>query len=163
MHRIPYSTTQPLWRGIVSVTVALVITLAAASASATERFRLELEGAAARQSRNDFAIPGATGTRVRLDRPASDPVAAGRVTLMIGLGPRWAARALAAPLSTRTTFIPVAPTDTESSMAGRTWSECTRSRLSTIRSEGSPCGSDPAPGEVGAAPAFGWAGAGVRT
>lgn len=67
---------------------------------------LEVEGAAAWQTRNDFAVPGGSGTRVALDRPASDPVAAGRVTLILDLGERWAVRALAAPLRLRTTFVP---------------------------------------------------------
>jgi len=90
---------------------ALVLLLVAGAAHAESRFRLDLEAGAAWQTRNTFAAPGDTGTRVDLDDTAE--TLASRVTLTWDFGERWSLRLLAAPLATETTFVADAPVEFE--------------------------------------------------
>lgn len=73
------------------------------------RFRIDLEGGAAWQSRNTFAVPGDTGNRVALADYDTGPYAAFRGTLTWDVSARWSLRFVAAPLSTTTTFTPDTP------------------------------------------------------
>jgi hypothetical protein len=73
-------------------------------ARGAERFRVELEGGAAWQSRNEFAIPGDTGTRVDLAAVESGPAGAFRGTLTWDAGERWSLRLLVAPLRLEAPF-----------------------------------------------------------
>jgi len=79
-------------------------TFAARAALAQDRFTLDLEVGPAWQLRNDFAVPGDTGTLVRLDDQG--PFLAGRATLNWHAWERWSLRFVAAPLSTDTEFVP---------------------------------------------------------
>lgn len=78
----------------------------AAPAFADDRFRLELEGGAAWQLRNDFAVPGDTGTRLSIDEANQGPFAAFRGTLWADVSKRTSLRLLAAPLRTKATLTP---------------------------------------------------------
>ncbi len=89
----------------------LVLTAVSARAGADDRFRLEIEGGPAWQTRNDFGIPGDTGTRVDLAAIESGPVAAFRTTLTWDAGERWSLRLLAAPLRLNASFVPDAAID----------------------------------------------------
>ena len=71
------------------------------------KVRLELERGATWQSRNDFAVPGDTGTRVEL--PDDGPYPGLRGTLLWDVSRNSALRLLVAPLSTDTTFTPTEP------------------------------------------------------
>jgi hypothetical protein len=84
--------------------IVAALALVAASAAAQDRFTLDLEAGPAWQLRNDFAVPGETGTLIRLDDHG--PYLAGRVTLHWHAWERWSLRFLAAPLSTDTSFTP---------------------------------------------------------
>jgi hypothetical protein len=84
--------------------IVAALALVAASAAAQDRFTLDLEAGPAWQLRNDFAVPGDTGTLVRLDDQG--PWLAARVTLNWHAWERWSLRFLAAPLSTDTSFTP---------------------------------------------------------
>jgi len=101
----------------VNATFARIATLLAAAAFAAspaladDRFRLELEGGAAWQLRNDFAVPGDTGTRLSIDDANGGPFAAFRGTLWWHLGERSSLRLLAAPLRTSATLTPDAAVD----------------------------------------------------
>ena len=92
------------FRCVVPILTALA--LGTTSAAAEDRFALDLEAGPAWQLRNDFAVPGDTGTLVRLDDQG--PYLAGRVTLNWRVWERWSLRFVAAPLSTDTTFTPEA-------------------------------------------------------
>lgn len=83
--------------------------LTPAPASPQERFRLDLEGQAVWQARNQFRIPGATGTRVALEDHASGPFDAFRATLAWDVSERSSLRLLAAPLRLDVDFTPAAP------------------------------------------------------
>jgi hypothetical protein len=100
-----YASRLPTRSWLVLLLVLSAGELRATAADATGRLRIEIEGAAAWQTRNHFAVPRSTGTRVELRRDGADPVAAGRVTLWLDLGERWTARALAAPLRVTETFV----------------------------------------------------------
>jgi hypothetical protein len=114
-------------RGALVVLAALAILgPGAARAGAATGLRLDLEGGPAWQTRNDFAIPGDTGTRVRLDD--GSPVAAFRGTLTWDFGDRWSMRVLAAPLSTETDFV----ADTPITFEGITFSAGTPLRQSYV-------------------------------
>jgi hypothetical protein len=92
--------------------VALVLgSLAPAAASAEERWSLDIEGEAAWQARNQFRIPGMTGTLVSLEDYASGPFAAFRATLVWDVSERGSLRLLAAPLRLDVDFTPEAPID----------------------------------------------------
>jgi hypothetical protein len=80
-------------------------------AAAQDRFRLELEGGAAWQLRNDFAVPGDTGTRIALDEATQGPFAAFRGTLWADVSKRTSLRLLAAPLKTTASLTPDTPVD----------------------------------------------------
>lgn len=101
----------------MNATFARIATLLAAAAFAAspaladDRFRLELEGGAAWQLRNDFAVPGDTGTRLSIDDANGGPFAAFRGTLWWRLGERSSLRLLAAPLRTSATLTPDAAVD----------------------------------------------------
>ena len=86
--------------------IVAALALAAVAATAGERFTLDLEAGPAWQLRNDFAVPGDTGTLVRLDDQG--PYLAGRVTLNWHAWERWSLRFVAAPLTTDTEFTPQA-------------------------------------------------------
>lgn len=73
-------------------------------AGAETGLSVEVEGGAAWQARNDFAVPGDTGTLVRL--PQGDVSPAFRASLHWDLGRRFSLRLVAAPLSTATEFVP---------------------------------------------------------
>jgi hypothetical protein len=79
----------------------------AASARAENRLSIQLEGGAVWQARNDFAVPGDTGTLVRLPQGEASP--AFRASLFWDLGQRFSLRFVAAPLSTKTDFVPTSP------------------------------------------------------
>jgi len=80
---------------------------AAAPAAAESPFRFDLEAGAAWQTRNTFAVPGDSGTRVDLDEVAE--TFAARATLTWDFGERWSARLVAAPLSTDSDFVSDTP------------------------------------------------------
>ena len=90
-------------RLLIATTVVLS-TLLAPLVAAEERFTLDLETGAAWQLRNDFAVPGQTGTLLRIDEEG--PSFAGRATLNWKLNDRWSVRVLAAPLSTDGDYVP---------------------------------------------------------
>jgi hypothetical protein len=75
--------------------------------AAAQNLVLDLEGAAAWQLRNDFAIPGDEGTLVRLGDEG--PVPAGRATLTWHRWERWSLRFVAAPYSSDADFVPSEP------------------------------------------------------
>ena len=82
-----------------------LVALAAAllpSMSEAEGLRLDLEVGPVWQTRNDFAVPGDTGTLIRLGDEGPD--LAGRVTFVWDVGSHWSLRFLAAPLSTSSSF-----------------------------------------------------------
>lgn len=92
---------------------ALALTLLAFSppspAMAGDAVRLDLELGATWQERNDFAVPGDSGTLVRL--PDSGPEASGRATLVWDFGERWSLRFLAAPLAVEASIVPATPVE----------------------------------------------------
>ena len=61
---------------VLLASTALAALALAGPAAADDRFRLELEGGAAWQLRNDFAVPGTTGTRLSIDEANGGPFAA---------------------------------------------------------------------------------------
>jgi len=89
---------------LLIATAIVVNTLLAPVVAAEDRFTLDLEAGAAWQLRKDFAVPGSTGTLVRLDDEG--PSFSGRATLNWNLNERWSVRFLAAPLSTESDYIP---------------------------------------------------------
>jgi hypothetical protein len=91
-----------------TVSLALLVLLSTRPALA-DGFRLDVEAGPVWQSRNDFAVPGTTGTRVSLDDDDSGPFASGRATLTWDFSPRWSARVVAAPLATSVDFTPATP------------------------------------------------------
>jgi len=91
----------PLWMARIVLLAALVAALLP-SVSRADGFRLDLEAGPAWQTRNDFAVPGDTGTLVRLGDDG--PVLVGRATFVWDVGSRWSLRFLAAPLSTASSF-----------------------------------------------------------
>ena len=95
----------PLVRSLAAAVALLAAT--AAPALAGSGFRLDLEGGPVWQVRNDFAVPGDSGTGLRLG--AAPGVASGRLTLVWDFGERWSLRALAAPLATETRFVSEVP------------------------------------------------------
>lgn len=88
-----------------------LLSLAPVPAWSQDRFRLDLEGAAAWQTRNQFRIPGATGTLVSLEDYTSGPFPALRATLVWDLGEHSSLRLLAAPLRLDVDFTPETPID----------------------------------------------------
>jgi len=72
-------------------------------------FRLDVEAGPVWQTRNDFAVPGTTGTRVSLADYDDGPFASGRATLTWDFSPRWSARFVAAPLAASVDVTPTAP------------------------------------------------------
>lgn len=95
----------------VSVLLVAGSLAAAGPAAAEDRFRLELEGGASWQLRNDFAVPGDTGTRLSLDEVTDGPSAAFRGTLWADISRRSSLRLLAAPLRTKASLTPDTPVD----------------------------------------------------
>jgi len=87
----------------------LLLALPAAPALSDGPFRIELEAGAVWQERNDFAVPGTTGTLVQLAPYDKGPWAAFRGTLTWDAAKNWSLRFVAAPLSTTTTFTPTSP------------------------------------------------------
>jgi hypothetical protein len=85
--------------------------LAPAPAWSEDRFRLDVEGASAWQNRNQFRIPGSTGTLVSLEDHSSGPFPALRATLVWDLGENSSLRLLTAPLRLDVDFTPKAPID----------------------------------------------------
>jgi hypothetical protein len=101
-----------VYRTIALLASAALIALAGARpAGADDRFRLELEGGAAWQLRNDFAVPGDTGTRLSIDEANGGPFPAFRGTLWADVSKRTSLRLLAAPLRTTATLTPGTPVD----------------------------------------------------
>jgi hypothetical protein len=85
----------------------LAALLASAAPAAATGFHATLEAGAAWQARNDFRIPGDTGTLVAL--PDDGPAAAFRATLTWDLSERQSVRLLAAPLRLGQAFTPSEP------------------------------------------------------
>ncbi len=101
-----------MYRTLALLASAALIALAGARpADADDRFRLELEGGAAWQLRNDFAVPGETGTRLSIDEANSGPFPAFRGTLWADVSKRTSLRLLAAPLRTTATLTPETPVE----------------------------------------------------
>lgn len=71
------------------------------STAFADNLRLELEGGAAFQTKNDFAVPGDSGTRVSLE---NDSTAAFRASLHWDFSRKWSLRFLAAPLRLQQDF-----------------------------------------------------------
>lgn len=86
-----------------------VCALAPSPARAAERFRLDLEGTAVWQTRNQFRIPGSSGTLVSLEDHDKGPFDAFRATLVWDVSERSSLRLLAAPLRLDVDFTPQAP------------------------------------------------------
>lgn len=97
----------PLTRRAVSILAGATALAFAASTRAENRLSIQLEGGAVWQARNDFAVPGDTGTLVRL--PQGDASPAFRASLYWDVGRRFSLRFVAAPLSTATDFVPTSP------------------------------------------------------
>ena len=79
--------------------------------AAAEGFRLDLETGAAWQLRNDFAVPGADGTRLSIDDADRGPFLAARATLWADLGERSSVRLVAAPFRAKASLTPETPID----------------------------------------------------
>lgn len=107
-HREGTGTPQPGSRRRAAV-LALVAAIVAGPAQAGDRVRLDLEGSAAWQQRNDFAVPGGTGTRVDLPRADDSPTFTGRAVIATRASGEWWLRGVYAPLRTVTTIVPAAP------------------------------------------------------
>lgn len=73
-------------------------------ADAESGLSVQVEAGGAWQARNDFAVPGDTGTLVRL--PQGDVSPTFRASLHWDIGRRFSLRFVAAPLSTDTDFVP---------------------------------------------------------
>lgn len=86
-----------------------VLAFSTLEARADGPFRVDVEAGAVWQERNDFAVPGTTGTQIRLATYDKGPWASFRGTFTWDAGERWSLRFVAAPLSTTTTFTPAAP------------------------------------------------------
>jgi hypothetical protein len=84
--------------------LAVLILLTGPEILADDRFAVELEAGPVWQLRNDFAVPGTTGTLVRLEEQG--PFVSARATLLWRVSDRWTVRVLAAPLSTESDFTP---------------------------------------------------------
>jgi hypothetical protein len=84
----------------------VLLALVTAGPVLAEGFRLDVEGGPVWQTRNDFAVPGTTGTRVSLADYDNGPFASGRATLTWDFSPRWSARFVAAPLAASVDFTP---------------------------------------------------------
>lgn len=97
----------PLASRRISILVSAAAFALAVPARADNPFSVQLEGGAVWQARNDFAVPGDTGTLVRL--PQDGPFPAFRASLNWDVGQRFSLRAVAAPLSTTTDFVPSSP------------------------------------------------------
>lgn len=91
------------------LTAAVLVSLVPlASAAADERrFTATFEAGPSWQVRNDFRIPGDTGTLVEAPNPGV--VASWRATLTWTINDKQALRVLGAPLRTETTFTPAEP------------------------------------------------------
>lgn len=96
---------------LARLAAALLLSAASAAPALADRFRLELEGGAAWQLRNDFAVPGDGGTRLSVDDANPGPFPAFRGTLWWDLGERSSFRLLAAPLRASATLTPDGPVD----------------------------------------------------
>jgi hypothetical protein len=97
----------PPTRRIISILAGVTALAFAASARAEDHLSIQLEGGAVWQARNDFAVPGDSGTLVRL--PQDDASPAFRASLDWDVGQRFSLRFVAAPLSTTTDFVPASP------------------------------------------------------
>lgn len=89
---------------LLIATAFAVHTLPARLVAADDRFTLDLETGAARQLRSVFAVPGDTGTLVRIDDDG--PSLNGRATLDRNVTGRWSVRFLTALPSTDGDCIP---------------------------------------------------------
>lgn len=96
---------------LARIAALLLLSAVAAAPALADRFRLELEGGAAWQLRNDFAVPGDTGTRLSIDEANPGPFPAFRGTLWWDLGERSSLRLLAAPLRASATLTPDSAVD----------------------------------------------------
>lgn len=125
-------------RGLLAFVLLLV---ASSPARAESPFRLDVEAGAAWQTRNSFAVPGDSGTRVDLDEAAR--TFASRITLTWDFGESWSLRAVAAPLVTDSDFVAATAVDFDgtSFAAGerlRQRYEFNSYRLSFVRNFASP-------------------------
>jgi hypothetical protein len=94
----------PSSRLAIAVCCLVLILASGRPAGAESGLSVQVEGGAAWQTRNDFAVPGNTGTLVRL--PQGDVSPAFRATVSWDSGRRFSLRLVAAPLSTTTDFTP---------------------------------------------------------
>jgi hypothetical protein len=93
----------------IGLGLSALVTLGTTGRASAADVQLALEGGAAWQTRNDFRIPGDSGTLVKLAEYDQGPVPAFRATLSWDLGAHQSLRLLAAPLRVETTFTPSEP------------------------------------------------------
>jgi hypothetical protein len=93
----------------IGFALAAFIALSPTARASAGEVHLAVEGGPAWQTRNDFRIPGDTGTLVKLVDYYQGPVPAFRATLSWDLGTHQSLRLLAAPLRVETTFTPSEP------------------------------------------------------
>ena len=89
--------------------LAALLAAAGAVPASPSGLHATVEAGGAWQARNDFRIPGDSGSLVAL--PDEGPSGALRATLTWDLGGRQSVRLLAAPLRLEQTFVPSAPVD----------------------------------------------------
>jgi hypothetical protein len=93
----------------IGLGLSALVTLGTTGRASAADVQLALESGAAWQTRNDFRIPGDSGTLVKLAEYDQGPVPAFRATLSWDLGAHQSLRLLAAPLRVETTFTPSEP------------------------------------------------------
>jgi hypothetical protein len=93
----------------IALAIAPALLFGPSPARAAERFLVAFEAGPVWQTRNDFRIPGTTGTLVELAGYDQGPFAAARATLSLDLTERQSLRLLAAPLSVDVPFTPTEP------------------------------------------------------
>lgn len=99
-------------RRLLRFAPVLIAALGLADRPATaEGFRFDLEAGAAWQLRNDFAVPGAGGTRLSIDDADRGPFLAARATLWADLGERSSLRLVAAPFRAKAGLTPETPVE----------------------------------------------------
>lgn len=95
--------------GRSAAAIAAIALLGPAPVRAAGRVLAAFEAGPAWQTRNDFRIPGTTGTLVKLAEYDKGPFAAARAMLSFDLTERQSLRLLAAPLGVDVPFTPTQP------------------------------------------------------